>query len=81
MTDDALPVFTPKYRAVQEDGGFRVTFFCDICDRGGTPPLRSSEQAPYRRPCAWGRGTPGCISTAADAATGGCAMNTSMKTR
>lgn len=39
MTDDALPVFTPKYRAVQEDGGFRVTFFCDICDRGYTHPL------------------------------------------
>ena len=36
--DRGLPMFTAKCRVVQDDAGFRLTFFCDVCGGGYTTP-------------------------------------------
>lgn len=36
--DREPPIFTAKCRTVREDGGFRLTFFCEACGSGYTTP-------------------------------------------
>ncbi len=36
--DRPVPCFTAKCRTVREEAGFRLTFFCALCDNGYTTP-------------------------------------------
>ncbi|MGI6142012.1 MAG: hypothetical protein ACOYEH_09840 [Caldicoprobacterales bacterium] len=39
MRDRPVSTFTAKCRTIRESEGFRLIFFCELCDRGYTTPL------------------------------------------
>lgn len=38
MKIETVPQFTPKCRTVRNEGGFCLTFFCELCGNGYTTP-------------------------------------------
>lgn len=42
MDSKQIPRFTAKCRIIQGEGGFYLTFFCEICSKGYTTPLIQS---------------------------------------